>query len=207
MLVGWGIACEVGWAAGVGWFSMRRGPLPRAEHPSDPHNHQRQIPHSRPNRCRSLRLRAPAAPGSPGRRACTTSARSIPTKSPAREAHGLRMEVERGGALTGHAWEQFELPRLAADDLLLNLCNTGPVTRQRQLAVLHDAGLHQAPRDLQFRFPKRLSLALQRHHASSAHSRHGLQILRGRTALAGGNEEQGHRADLRRRRACPARHA
>ncbi len=43
------------------------------------------------------------------------------------------------GRLDGQLWEQLELPRAAAADWLVNLCNTGPVARRRQLVVIHDA--------------------------------------------------------------------
>lgn len=76
----------------------------------------------------------------------------VPAKGVVRETQGVRMEVERVGALSGHAWEQFELPRFADDDLLLGLCNTGPVARQRQLVVLHDAGFIRHPETYSFAF-------------------------------------------------------
>ena len=57
------------------------------------------------------------------------------------------------GSLHGHAWEQLELSRHCGEDMLLNLCNTGPVTRRRQLVVLHDAAIvtHPATYSLAFR--------------------------------------------------------
>lgn len=64
----------------------------------------------------------------------------VPAKSAVVETHGLDLEPGRVGALTGHAWEQLELPRHCGPGMLLNLCNTGPVARRRQLVVLHDAG-------------------------------------------------------------------
>jgi len=64
----------------------------------------------------------------------------IPGKSEVMETHGLDLEPVGVGALTGHGWEQLELPRHAGSSMLLNLCNTGPVARRRQLVVLHDAG-------------------------------------------------------------------
>lgn len=51
-----------------------------------------------------------------------------------------RLEVVTGGSLSGHLWEQFGLPRLASDEPILNLCNTGPLLRENQLVVIHDAG-------------------------------------------------------------------
>jgi glycosyltransferase involved in cell wall biosynthesis len=64
----------------------------------------------------------------------------VPAKSAVQQTHGLDLEVASVGALTGHAWEQLELSRHCGASMLLNLCNTGPVARRRQLVVLHDAG-------------------------------------------------------------------
>jgi glycosyltransferase involved in cell wall biosynthesis len=44
------------------------------------------------------------------------------------------------GTLDGHGWEQLELPVYCRNDMLLNLCNTGPIAQRSQLAVLHDVG-------------------------------------------------------------------
>ncbi len=64
----------------------------------------------------------------------------MPATSIVKESHGLGLQPAKVGALTGHAWEQLELPRHSGGSMLLNLCNTGPVARRRQLVVLHDAG-------------------------------------------------------------------
>jgi len=75
------------------------------------------------------------------RAAATHSIRALmPGKSTVKESHGLNLDPLKVGALSGHAWEQLELPRHAGASMLLNLCNTGPVARRRQLVVLHDAG-------------------------------------------------------------------
>lgn len=48
--------------------------------------------------------------------------------------------------LKGHAWEQFALPRrIERGEILLSLCNTGPVTVERQFAVIHDAAVWDHP--------------------------------------------------------------
>lgn len=39
----------------------------------------------------------------------------------------------------GHAWEQIDLPRAAAEQPLVNLCNTAPALRAQQMVVIHDA--------------------------------------------------------------------
>ena len=45
---------------------------------------------------------------------------------------------------SGHAWEQAVLP-LAGPAPLLNLCNTAPLLRQKQIVCLHDANVFTAP--------------------------------------------------------------
>jgi len=48
--------------------------------------------------------------------------------------------VRKGGLFSGgYGWEQLDLPRLAFGGVLLNLCNLGPVTKHRQVVVVHDA--------------------------------------------------------------------
>lgn len=71
---------------------------------------------------------------------------------------GLPVEVV--GTLGGHAWEQLQLPRRAGDDWLVNLCNTAPLARERQLVVVHDAAAVANPHNygLAFRSWYRLML-------------------------------------------------
>ncbi|AWN41418.1 glycosyltransferase family 4 protein [Methylobacterium durans] len=53
--------------------------------------------------------------------------------------------VRQTGRLTGHAWEQLELPRACRGAWLLNLCNTAPLTVRDALVMLHDAQIYQTP--------------------------------------------------------------
>jgi glycosyltransferase involved in cell wall biosynthesis len=69
----------------------------------------------------------------------------LPGKSELRDLQGLSLDIAKVGALRGHAWEQIELSRYCGDGTLLNLCNTGPIARRRQLVVLHDAGIIAQP--------------------------------------------------------------
>lgn len=69
----------------------------------------------------------------------------VPSQSSARQVEGLPLRAEGVGRLRGHAWEQFELAGHCSEDLLLNLCNTGPLRRRNQLVVLHDAGVVARP--------------------------------------------------------------
>jgi glycosyltransferase involved in cell wall biosynthesis len=56
------------------------------------------------------------------------------------------------GRRQGHLWEQIELPRSAGDAPLLNLCNTAPALRYRQMLVVHDAATVANPRNYSLAF-------------------------------------------------------
>jgi glycosyltransferase involved in cell wall biosynthesis len=49
------------------------------------------------------------------------------------------------GSLRGQLWEQLELPRHAAEAMLLNLCNTAPLTSGDMVATIHDASVYAVP--------------------------------------------------------------
>jgi glycosyltransferase involved in cell wall biosynthesis len=55
------------------------------------------------------------------------------------------IELRQVGYLQGHVWEQSELPHYSRDGVLLNLCNTGPMFKPRQIVVIHDAAVFAAP--------------------------------------------------------------
>ena len=61
-------------------------------------------------------------------------------------------QLDASGRGDGQTWEQFSLPRLAGDTPLINLCNTAPLMRQRQLAVIHDAATLANPGNFSFAF-------------------------------------------------------
>jgi glycosyltransferase involved in cell wall biosynthesis len=64
-----------------------------------------------------------------------------------------RLLLRPVGRLHGHLWEQAELPNAARDGVLLNLGNTGPMlTGQRQVVVIHDAGVFDTPESYSLRF-------------------------------------------------------
>lgn len=64
----------------------------------------------------------------------------------------LNASIEPIGVLGGHPWEQLELPRLVRGEMLVNLCNTGPIFLKSQLAVLHDAAVMDHPSAYSFRY-------------------------------------------------------
>jgi glycosyltransferase involved in cell wall biosynthesis len=49
------------------------------------------------------------------------------------------------GRLTGHAWEQLELPLYARAGVLLNFANTAPLLQQNQIVMIHDASVFAIP--------------------------------------------------------------
>lgn len=58
-----------------------------------------------------------------------------------------QLSLLQAGLFQGHAWEQWDLPRLTAGQYLLNLCNTGPLLKHRQWTFLHDAQTFAIPRN------------------------------------------------------------
>lgn len=72
------------------------------------------------------------------------------------------------GRLGGHAWEQMELARAMPDAWLLNLCNTGPVTRRRQALLICDAQvmLHPESYSRAFRWWYRAMMTLASRRAA-----------------------------------------
>ncbi|MES2354984.1 MAG: glycosyltransferase family 1 protein [Pseudomonadota bacterium] len=53
--------------------------------------------------------------------------------------------VRHAGVLRGHLWEQLELPWLARNSLLVNLCNTAPIAKVNQVVTIHDAAVRAVP--------------------------------------------------------------
>jgi glycosyltransferase involved in cell wall biosynthesis len=68
--------------------------------------------------------------------------------------------LRRVGSLTGHAWEQLELPLHTRGRLLLSLCNAAPIAKSRQIVTIHDAAVFAAPEaySLSFRLWYRVML-------------------------------------------------
>ena len=63
-----------------------------------------------------------------------------------------QLGAKQVGTLTGHLWEQLELPLFARDGLLLSLCNTGPLLKRRQVVTMHDAAVYSFPEAYSFLF-------------------------------------------------------
>jgi glycosyltransferase involved in cell wall biosynthesis len=56
----------------------------------------------------------------------------------------------RAGRWKGYAWEQLELPQLAAGKVLLSLTGLGPLSVRRQLVVMHDVTYLAVPETFTF---------------------------------------------------------
>ena len=61
---------------------------------------------------------------------------------------GKRQEVElrhipvrEAGRMSGHLWEQLELPLLTRGKLLVNLCGPAPLAKRQQIVTIHDAAI------------------------------------------------------------------
>jgi glycosyltransferase involved in cell wall biosynthesis len=65
----------------------------------------------------------------------------------ATEAYPLQAITERRvGPFSGHAWEQFSLPKgVTRDAVLINLCNFSPLVSPRAITCVHDAHVWLTP--------------------------------------------------------------
>lgn len=62
-----------------------------------------------------------------------------------------RMPLVKIGRATGHAWEQFVLP-MRWNGHLLNLCNTAPALKSKQVVCIHDANVYIKPESYSLAF-------------------------------------------------------
>jgi glycosyltransferase involved in cell wall biosynthesis len=70
-------------------------------------------------------------------------------------AHNKSLDVfdrERRGVFRGQLWEQIDLPRLTRSDLLLNLCNLGPMASRAAITMIHDAQAFITPESYSWAF-------------------------------------------------------
>jgi glycosyltransferase involved in cell wall biosynthesis len=107
----------------------------------------------------------------------------------ARDA-GLRaFRAEALGRRSGQAWEQIDLPRALAGDVLVNLGNTGPVlVGAQQAVVIHDAGAFDTPESYSFAFRSWYRLLQKRLARGGATILTVSEFSRGRIAAALGIE-------------------
>lgn len=55
------------------------------------------------------------------------------------------IEWRVAGSTRGHLWDQLLRRHCEADDVLVNLANSGPVLRSRSISILHDAAVYRTP--------------------------------------------------------------
>src|SRR3979411_854358 len=70
-------------------------------------------------------------------------------------AHSKSLDVfdrEHGGVFRGQLWEQIDLPRLTRSDLLLNLCNLGPMASRAAITMIHYAQTFITPESYSWAF-------------------------------------------------------
>lgn len=53
--------------------------------------------------------------------------------------------IKQVGKLTGHLWEQLELPFLSRQRFLVSFCNTGPLFKSNQIVTFCDASVYKVP--------------------------------------------------------------
>lgn len=68
------------------------------------------------------------------------------------EFHLKHIKVKKIGKLSGHLWEQIELPLYVKKDMLVNLCNAGPFLKKNQVSVIHDAAVFANSENFSFLF-------------------------------------------------------
>ena len=65
------------------------------------------------------------------------------------------LQAERIGKLTGHLWEQIDLPRFLRQNgqpILINLANTAPLFYNRNIVTIHDLAVFRNPQWFSFGF-------------------------------------------------------
>ncbi len=62
------------------------------------------------------------------------------------------IKVEHCGRLSGHLWEQIELPFYSKDGFLVNLCNCAPLLKRKQMVTIHDAAVAEYPQAYSWAF-------------------------------------------------------
>lgn len=60
--------------------------------------------------------------------------------------------IKQVGCLTGHLWEQIELPYYSRNGLLISLCNVAPLIKSNQIVTIHDAAVFGFPQAYSFAF-------------------------------------------------------
>lgn len=70
----------------------------------------------------------------------------------AEKAKKLGVPYKIVGPLVGIPWEQMTLPLLSKGDLILSLCNVGPILKRNAVTMFHDAQVRSSPGSYSFGF-------------------------------------------------------
>jgi glycosyltransferase involved in cell wall biosynthesis len=62
------------------------------------------------------------------------------------------IKLQKIGFASGHFWEQFLLPFYTRKAWLINLCNTGPMLKRKQIATIHDTAVFVNPASFSLSF-------------------------------------------------------
>ncbi|AXE16418.1 glycosyltransferase family 1 protein [Runella rosea] len=73
-------------------------------------------------------------------------------KSQTIELNLKRISIKQVGFLTGHLWEQIELPLYCRNGLLFNPCATGPLFKTNQVSTFHDVNFINFPEGFTWQF-------------------------------------------------------
>jgi glycosyltransferase involved in cell wall biosynthesis len=63
-----------------------------------------------------------------------------------------RIKIRPVGRRRGHAWDQTDLARAAAEGRLISFCNSGPLFHRNHLVVIHDAQVFRRPDFFNWRY-------------------------------------------------------
>ena len=55
------------------------------------------------------------------------------------------IKIKQIGKLSGHLWEQIELPLYVKDKFLFNFCNCAPLVKKNQMVTIHDTAVCDVP--------------------------------------------------------------
>jgi glycosyltransferase involved in cell wall biosynthesis len=76
---------------------------------------------------------------------CTLTWTVLAPRGAGSRAPWKHIELREVGSLSGHAWEQLELPRYASNGWLLTLCGAPSVLHRAHFFAIHDAALYDMP--------------------------------------------------------------
>lgn len=62
------------------------------------------------------------------------------------------IDIKKIGLFSGHIWEQIFLPIFTRGQLLINLCNTGPAIKFKQICTIHDTSIISVPQSYSMLF-------------------------------------------------------